>query len=312
MDFLSVNAHVINGRSGLESPFANYSKFLSQSEETYAQLDTQIKHLLTRIKRGESRYPITVLKGVKFREDIGRTPANSRSSKKSFETEAILGAIAHGLGTLFAYKEQSDGEIIHNICPVKTREYQKVGECSRNPLAMHMDGASHPFPPDFLLLYCLRGDLKARTLFTCAADIFERIRYETRFRMMLPNFTHKTDVELEAKNSTDFVGPIFSVNEKGNLIIRYDDDLTMGDMDWQDERLNLRNSIENAQVEYVFETFDLAIIENRKCLHGRSPFEPRYDGTDRWLQAAYVLDDERYKAHMLAKLGRKLSLGEMA
>lgn len=312
MDFLSVDALAINGRNCFENPFINYSEYLSQSEETYKILDEKIKTALTIIKRGESQHPITIMKGVKFREDIGPTPPNSRSSKKSFETEAILGAVAHGLGTLFAYKEQSDGEIIHNICPVKSKEYEKVGECSRNPLAMHMDGSSHPFPPDFLLLYCLREDRQAKTIFTYASEIFERIKSETRFNLMLPKFTHKADIELEARNNPDFVGPIFSVNEKGRLIIRYDDDLTSGDKDWNEECQHLRQSIENTKLGYAFEKYDLAIIQNRKCLHGRSPFEPRYDGTDRWLQAAYVLDDERYKAHMIAKLGCTLSLEEMA
>jgi len=36
---------------------------------------------------------------------------------------------------------------------------------------------------------------------------------------------------------------------------------------------------------------DLLIINNRKVMHGRSEFIPRYDGQDRWLQRVYVTND---------------------
>jgi L-asparagine oxygenase len=31
------------------------------------------------------------------------------------------------------------------------------------------------------------------------------------------------------------------------------------------------------------------VIDNTAAVHGRSPFSPRYDGTDRWLQRAFVV-----------------------
>jgi len=33
---------------------------------------------------------------------------------------------------------------------------------------------------------------------------------------------------------------------------------------------------------------DLVIINNRRAIHGRSAFTPRYDGKDRWLQRVYI------------------------
>ena len=38
---------------------------------------------------------------------------------------------------------------------------------------------------------------------------------------------------------------------------------------------------------------DLAIVDNRVTMHGRSPFTPRYDGRDRWLQRTFAFSDLR-------------------
>ena len=33
---------------------------------------------------------------------------------------------------------------------------------------------------------------------------------------------------------------------------------------------------------------DMLIIDNNKCVHGRSSFEAKFDGKDRWLQRLYL------------------------
>jgi L-asparagine oxygenase len=38
---------------------------------------------------------------------------------------------------------------------------------------------------------------------------------------------------------------------------------------------------------------DLAIVDNRVTVHGRTAFQPRYDGWDRWLQRTFVVADLR-------------------
>jgi alpha-ketoglutarate-dependent taurine dioxygenase len=33
------------------------------------------------------------------------------------------------------------------------------------------------------------------------------------------------------------------------------------------------------------------VLDNRKTVHGRKPFTPRYDGRDRWFQRVYLQRD---------------------
>jgi hypothetical protein len=39
----------------------------------------------------------------------------------------------------------------------------------------------------------------------------------------------------------------------------------------------------------VLATGDLLVIDNARVVHGRTPYEPRFDGSDRWLQRSLVV-----------------------
>ena len=41
----------------------------------------------------------------------------------------------------------------------------------------------------------------------------------------------------------------------------------------------------------MLEAGDLLVVDNRRAVHGRSEFRARFDGTDRWLQRTFVVDD---------------------
>jgi L-asparagine oxygenase len=53
----------------------------------------------------------------------------------------------------------------------------------------------------------------------------------------------------------------------------------------------LRAAIRACQTGVVLEAGDLLVVDNTIAVHGRSPFKPRFDGTDRWLQRTFVLAD---------------------
>jgi hypothetical protein len=41
----------------------------------------------------------------------------------------------------------------------------------------------------------------------------------------------------------------------------------------------------------VLEAGDLLVVDNALAVHGRTPFTPRFDGSDRWLQRTFVVAD---------------------
>ena len=51
----------------------------------------------------------------------------------------------------------------------------------------------------------------------------------------------------------------------------------------------LNQAIKSSVKKVALKSGELMIIDNRKTVHGRLPFTPRYDGTDRWLMRTLVM-----------------------
>ena len=50
----------------------------------------------------------------------------------------------------------------------------------------------------------------------------------------------------------------------------------------------LADAVQQSVQGIILKTGDLLIMDNRKVIHSRKPFQPKYDGTDRWLQRMLV------------------------
>ena len=82
--------------------------------------------------------------------------------------------------------------------------------------------------------------------------------------------------------------PILSEVE-GKLAITYDNFFMRGINIYADLALaELNYAVQKCTKEIVLRTGDLLVIDNSKVIHGRKPFQARYDGTDRWVQRMLV------------------------
>jgi alpha-ketoglutarate-dependent taurine dioxygenase len=65
----------------------------------------------------------------------------------------------------------------------------------------------------------------------------------------------------------------------------------------------MRDAVNASTKEVVLKTGDLLVINNDCTVHGRKPFQPRYDGTDRWVQRMLVVREmpppEHVNGHMI-------------
>ncbi len=52
-------------------------------------------------------------------------------------------------------------------------------------------------------------------------------------------------------------------------------------------------AIEEQLTDVVLEAGEICFIDNYRAVHGRRPFEARYDGTDRWLKRLIITRDLR-------------------
>jgi L-asparagine oxygenase len=73
------------------------------------------------------------------------------------------------------------------------------------------------------------------------------------------------------------------------MTITYDNFFMRGINIYADLALaELNYAIQKCTKEIVLKTGDLLVIDNSTVIHGRKPFQARYDGTDRWVQRMLV------------------------
>ena len=226
--------------------------------------------------------------------ELPPTPARPTDSiEKSNVTELRLLSIATLLGEPVGYLPEHGGDIVQNIVPVEQAASSQTSTSSKVDLMFHTEAAFHPHRPHYLLLSCLRGDPQART--TVASihaalpfldrDIVE-VLFEARFRCAVD--------ESYLHGRSNVLGEPMPVltGDLADPTMVFDQDLMVGVDEEADEALvALGRALAEHHAGIVLEPGDVLVIDNHMVVHGRSPFTPRFDGTDRWLQRAFVVDD---------------------
>jgi len=229
--------------------------------------------------------------------DIGfvpKTPAtpfpNSIKEASSDKSSMVFLEYAHKFGYPVSYAQEQKGQLVQNILPVHKTETQQISTSSKVELALHTETAFHPYKPDYVLLLCLRGDPSAVTTYANVDDIVKKLDLWVIATLQKKWFTTNIDISFRTKGQNDKNIPI-SVLEKTedgyNFIYDYtfvkaNDELGRAALE------KLHEAVQECIQEIVLETGDLLVIDNNKTIHGRKPFQARYDGTDRWVQRILI------------------------
>lgn len=226
--------------------------------------------------------------------DIGEvpfTPATPYTASTATLT-AFDSLIEHarGLGYAISYEQEQNGRFIQNIVPVHKTEHQQISTSSKVELALHTETAFHPYKPDYVLLLCLRGDATAVTTYADVEEIISYLDQETISYLEKSWYITSVDDSFRTNGEPDceFQLPILSKKDDGYHMI-YDEALMRGINLFAATALEkLSEAIKKSIKEIVLQTGDLLVIDNNKTIHGRKPFQPRYDGTDRWVQRLLI------------------------
>jgi len=100
--------------------------------------------------------------------------------------------------------------------------------------------------------------------------------------------------------------PILS-NSNTNPFLRFDQDLMQG-MDAESNRLidKIVDIYYKKRIAHCIEPGDIIFIDNNRVVHGRSPFFPRYDGSDRFLTRCFGKTKAKYDNSEYARIGRMI------
>ena len=242
-----------------------------------------------------ARFPFTTPGGaILIRElptdqDLPLTPLDSRRppGRRAFLSEFWLSVVGLRLGTPFAYIDQQAGALHQNVAPVPHARFEESDIGAESSLSLHTENPFHVLPPTFVLLYCLRSDAgnQAGTMLAQVAEVVRRLDDGIRNRLRSPVF-----FERGSSRELDRV-PVLSGSALDPLA-RYDAAWTATDTEQGTAALqSMARELPRCTSAVYLRAGDLLVLDNRRWLHGRMPFEAAYDGQDRWLQRLYVSEE---------------------
>jgi L-asparagine oxygenase len=223
------------------------------------------------------------------------TPTDTESVERSATVAAstlVLCALA--LGEIVSYRAEKHGATVHNVVPVRGDERTQSNAGSRVMMEMHIENAFHPYRPDYVVLYCVRRDHDGTGGLRVAScrRVLDQLSPAERTILSEPRFRTEPPPSFNGHGET-VAHPIFS-GAPEDPDVRVDFNATAAlDPTAAATMATLRDALEAVTETVYFQPGELAIVDNRVALHGRTAFTPRYDGRDRWLHRTFVHVDGR-------------------
>lgn len=212
---------------------------------------------------------------------------------KDHVSEFVLLTIARALGQPVGYLPEHGGALVQDLVPTAAAATRQTSTSSAVELEFHTETAFHPYRPRYLLLSCLRGDPAASTLLCDVDQVLDLLEPEVRAVLGEPRFRTGVDESFTAGAIADRRPPtaVLSGNPQRPTLV-FDADLMQGiDAEAQAALETFRDLTLARRVGLSLEAGDLLVVDNDRCIHGRSAFRARFDGTDRWLQRTFVVGD---------------------
>ena len=249
----------------------------------------------TREATFEAGFDWMLLRGLPVGE-IPDTPSHYGVQLSSHVTDDLIPRLAKNLGVLIGYPEERAGALIQDIYPVAADAAKSINSGSSVEFDFHTENAHLLRPPRYVGFYCLRSDPGARA-FTYVAkvgDVCNAIDSKTLAILREPLFVTRPGLSFTRTGRSELSPPRHSILEEASsgLAWRFNLHNTVAvgyDAGYGAQALSaLASTLRMTCSRFLLEAGDLLVLDNRTIAHGRSTFNPRFDGSDRWFRRFYI------------------------
>jgi L-asparagine oxygenase len=282
------------------NPYIDTEEFLFDCEMRADEMPRFVRRALLEFQVRANPDGILLLRGLPIDPGLYHvhTPPNAQRSeqKKTYVSERCLAMIGSRLGHLVSYIQEKNGDLFQNLAPVKEQEQIQSSGGSKTRLQFHRETVFHPYAPEYLLLFCLRPDHDriAETTYASITHALPLISEQHRELLFQPLYQTGIDYSFGNLHTVKGNGPVLPVlhGNRNDPFLNYDEDLMEAITSDAKAALEaLQAAISSVYQSVKLDIGDLLCIDNRRTVHGRSSFTPRYDGFDRWLQRSFVVRD---------------------
>jgi L-asparagine oxygenase len=269
--------------------------WVASAREAWEDLPAGVRRPVRAFRRASGIPGALVLRGLPVGANIPPTPMVDGSVQRSATVAAaVLLMIASGIGDPAAFRAEKSGALVQDVVPVPGKE-RFQGNAGSVLLSFHIENAFHEHRPDFVLLVCLRADHQrvAGLRTACVRQALPLLSPSGRAALSSAEFTTAAPPSFGGNaGSADRHAVLFGAPDDPNL--RVDFAATVADNRRGEVALTeLREIFGEVALTHRLRAGELAIVDNRVTVHGRTEFRPRYDGRDRWLQRTFSLADLR-------------------
>ncbi|MFI8080159.1 TauD/TfdA family dioxygenase [Kitasatospora sp. NPDC086009] len=286
---------------GVERGMVDEIAWMGAARKLSARLPLRVREAVRRYRHDPGPDGLLILRNLPNDVDaLPVTPTVPESVERVATVPAAISALVSlALGEVVAYREEKSGALVQNVVPVPGREESQSNAGSGTLLELHVENAFHPHRPDYVGLFCLRNDHSgtAGTLVSSIRRALLIIPDNVIEVLMQPRFVTQPPPSFHTGAGTEYHPVLEGAADDPN--IRVDFSATTGLDETATAALEiLRGALLDVSAMLVLQPGELAFVDNRLSVHGRTSFEARYDGHDRWLHRTFVhLDHRRSRGH---------------
>ncbi len=289
-----MGAHALRGADAIQRP----EEHALEARVWAGRMSAPLRRSLLQFRRFGGRDGTLLLRGV----PLGRVPSTpvdiDCDRRPPPVAAAAMSIVLAELGDPFGFLPELSGRVIQSIHPVPGFEAVQISVGSEAELEMHVETAFSDDRADHVAILCLRSDHDGRAG-TTVASVDDMLTCLTRRDIGVlhePRFRTKVDASFQLGSDhpgEQWVGPIrVLTGPPGRTELRVDFAETEGDDPEAEAALDsFARAARSMRRTLRMVPGDLLVLDNRRVVHGRTRFVPRYDGLDRWLLRMFLTRD---------------------
>jgi L-asparagine oxygenase len=279
------------------SPTDSPELFCRQAHRAARQLPERLVELLADFAYRGSDTGTLLLNRLPVQAPPPTPPDNRSHLGEATQLARMQAIINHSCGQMVAYEAEGHGRLYQDMVPNRALALSQTSLGSGVELELHTEQAFSKLRPDVLSLACLRGHPDAKTYVLPAHALLEHM---TPFeRKMLRRELWMTGVDGSFKlGGHEFIegderGPLAIIaGAEDDPTIVFDQDLMSGLTDEAHAMIARVVDVYQAQrFAVTLEPGQMLLVDNVRAVHGRSPFTPNFDGSDRFISRSFAIRD---------------------